>query len=84
MGDLTMVLATLLLLSMYSPPATPTSETNKASSPDEKVVCRSELVLDSRIPIRVCRTQAEWDDQVKQTQEDLNNSRNDRGIAPND
>jgi hypothetical protein len=55
----------------------------KASTAPDKEVCRREAELGSRIANRVCRTQAEWEEIARQTQADLESSRNDRQIAPN-
>jgi hypothetical protein len=51
----------------------------------EKKVCQIEEDVTSRIRYKkICMPQSEWDAVAKQTQDDLNSSRNDRGIAPND
>jgi len=58
-----------------SPPAPPAKE---------KKVCQTAEDVSSRIRYqRICKTQGEWDAIAKQTQDDLNSSRNDRGVAPN-
>ena len=55
-----------------------------APAAKEKKVCQTAEDVSSRIRYqRVCKTQSEWDAIAKQTQDDLNSSRNDRGIAPN-
>lgn len=73
-----------VLLLIATPPASPQSKSaNSADESATKVVCRSEQEVDSRIPKRICRTQAEWSELSKQTQEDLANSRNDRTIVRN-
>jgi hypothetical protein len=78
-----MLMASLLLIAAEAPSTPPPDAAAKKAPTPEKVVCRSETEVGSRIPQRVCRTQAEWDEIYKQTQEDLANSRNDRTIAPN-
>jgi len=79
-----MLLASLLLLSASAPTVTPTKATDPTVKRAGKLICRrDEHETGSRIPVRVCRTQAEWDNIYKQTQEDLRSSRNDRTIAPN-
>jgi hypothetical protein len=75
-----MILAALLLIS--APEATGNS-VEPPAKPQEKLICRMEYEAYSRIPKRVCGTQAEWDQMYKETQEDLGNSRNDRHVAPN-
>jgi hypothetical protein len=40
--------------------------------PKEKKICRSDRMSTSRIPKRICRTQAEWDG--KSAQEDLDDA----------
>lgn len=49
----------------------------------EKVVCMLTIQAGSRIPIRICRTQAEWERISKENQQDLASARNTqgRGIA---
>lgn len=69
-----MLLATLLLMSV--PDVTP------AAQSADKLICRLEYEAYSRIPKRICGTQAEWDQMYKDTQEDLRSSRNKRGSAP--
>ena len=50
----------------------------------EKKVCQTAEDVSSRIRYqRICKTQSEWDAIAKETQADLEASRNDRGIAPN-
>jgi len=50
----------------------------------EKKVCQTAEDVSSRIRYqRVCKTQSEWDAIAKETQADLESSRNDRGVAPN-
>ena len=40
--------------------------------PKEKKICRSDKLSTSRIPKKICRTQAEWDG--KNSQEDLDDA----------
>lgn len=79
-----MLLALLLLhQSAVGPIGTPAKAASPAPRPVDKVVCRSEFEATSRIPVRICRTQAERDMIYKQTQADLQNTRNDRTfLAP--
>ena len=75
-----MLLATMLLIFTQDvgPKVVPA-----AAKPVEKLICRNEFEAYSRIPKRVCGTRAEWEQMYKETQDDLNNSRNDRKVAPN-
>jgi hypothetical protein len=49
----------------------------------EKVICRLTVQPGSRIPIRICRTEADWERISRENQEDLMSSRNtaSRGVA---
>lgn len=49
----------------------------------EKVVCRQIWEAGSRIPIRICRTEAQWEEMARQNQSDWANSRNSRSIGCN-
>ena len=53
-----MLIGLLFLVQASSVPATTPAQ---APAPDQKVVCHSEYVLDSRIMQRICHTKAEWD-----------------------
>ena len=77
------VLSLALLLAL---PTAPTVDTPKQQSPKDdgdKVVCRLITEAGSRIPFRVCRTQAEWDGMAKQNQDDWTSSRNARTVGCN-
>ena len=43
-----------------------------------KVVCRREAVAESRIPIRICRTELQWEEMARENQQDLRSSRHKR------
>jgi hypothetical protein len=50
----------------------------------EKKICQAAEDVSSRIRYQqVCKTQSEWDAIAKETQADLQSSRNRRGTAPN-
>lgn len=54
-------------------------------APENKIVCQFEEDVTSRIRYKkVCLKQSEWDAIAKEAQNDLESSRNDRAIAPND
>ena len=65
--------------------ATPADIPKKAlyTASGEKVVCRQIWEVISRIPTRVCRTEAEWNRLEKETQDDWRNSRNSRTVGSN-
>lgn len=75
-----MLLTTLLLISSPAP-ASPVVSTSAKRA--EKLICRNEYEAHSRIPKRVCGTQADWESMYKDTQNDIRSSRNHRGTAPN-
>lgn len=54
-----------ILLLAAAPAATP------AAPPPDRVICKSEKQLFSRIPVRKCQTVAQWEQAAKETQEDL-------------
>ena len=55
----------------------------KADNDGNKVVCRNELELGSRIARRVCRTKQELDQMARDAQEDLRKSDNQRHLVKN-
>jgi len=75
----------LTILIALAAQAVPVSSVSIPSvSPDDKKVCKLEEDVTSRIRIkRICLKQSEWDAIAKETQRDLESSRNDRVIAPN-
>lgn len=75
-----MLFTTLLLISA---PNVASHGAAPPAKPVEKVICRMEYEAYSRIPKRICGTQAEWDQMYKETQEDIRSSKNGRGTAPN-
>lgn len=74
-----------LLIAAAAQAVTPSSVTApSAAAAEDKMVCQYEQQdAGSRISTKVCLKQSERDAIAKQTQEDLDSSRNDRGIAPN-
>ncbi len=48
------------------------AEENPVKAPKEKNICKSDRTSTSRIPKKICRTQAEWDG--RSTQEDLDDA----------
>jgi len=71
-----LLLTALALASQLSPNSTPARPPETADG--EKVVCRLIQEVHSRIPSRICRTEAEWARIAEETQRDLANSRNSR------
>jgi hypothetical protein len=57
--------------------ATPTAEAQDAVQPD-RVICRFEKQLSSRIPVRRCQTAAKWEQDARDTREDLRQAGNKR------
>jgi hypothetical protein len=53
-----------------TPAAASPAKTDKASDPN-KIVCRKEAVLGSRMPSRTCMTQGEWDARKTQSRDEL-------------
>jgi hypothetical protein len=81
-----MMLIGLLFLAQTSgvPAATPAQAPAPANT-DQKVVCHSEYVLDSRIMQRICHTKAEWDQIEHDTQQSFKDNmgkHNDPGNSP--
>ena len=74
----------MLLLVIAAAAQAVASPAPAAPAVKEKKVCQTAEDVSSRIRYqRICKTQREWDAIAKQTQDDLNSSRNDRGVAPN-
>lgn len=64
--------------------APPSLAAAQAIAVEDKKVCQLEENVTSRIRHRtICLKQSEWDAIAKETQKDLEGSRNDRRIAPN-
>lgn len=55
----------------------PDADTPKAE--EERVRCRSEFQLHSRIPQRICRTESQWAEIERQNREATNNTMRNRG-----
>jgi len=73
-GRPTMITAMLLLAAQASVPAGPAT----AKPPAEKMKCQLIYQARSRIPDRLCLTQAEWDKIAKANQDDMASTRNAR------
>jgi len=69
-----MITAILLLAAQASVPAGPAT----AKPPAEKMKCQLIYQARSRIPDRLCLTQAEWDKIAKANQDDMASTRNAR------
>jgi hypothetical protein len=74
-----------LLLLAQAAAAPPNSQTARAQgqTPTAKVECRMVQEPGSRIPVRICRLDKEWEALAKDAQDDLRSSRNSRGVAVN-
>lgn len=83
-----MFMSALLALAILQPasagpPTSPPAPTPKPAQED-KLVCKRENPIGSRINTRrVCLKQSEWDEIARQAQQDWESSRNDRTIPPN-
>jgi hypothetical protein len=67
--------------------ATPTNNAGpQAQAADDKIVCKLQATwAGTKIPERICRTHAEWEQIYKEAQEDMNSSRNKTlGCNPSD
>jgi hypothetical protein len=74
----------LLIIAAAVQTAVPAPAAPATAPAKEKKVCQTAEDVSSRIRYqRVCKTQSEWDAIAKETQADLESSRNDRGTAPN-
>ena len=77
-----MLIVTLMLLAGAQAAQAP-AVANAAQPDPNKIVCRNEKEAHTRIPTRICRTQAEWDQIAAETQADLGKSANQRMLPPN-
>jgi hypothetical protein len=62
-----MILSVLLAAAVANAPA--------AAAAPPKLKCRTEKQVYSRIPERVCRTESEWEQLARETEEDLRKAR---------
>jgi hypothetical protein len=46
----------------------------------DKLICKSELFLGSRIPKRTCMTREQWDQQARDSQEQMERNRSDARV----
>ena len=63
---------------LWSVPALAKDQDENAQK--DKLVCRSELILGSRIPKRTCMTREQWDQQARDSQEQMARNRADARI----
>lgn len=68
-----MLLLSMLLVSAQSLPVS-----QSATPAEDKVMCRLMQEPSSRIPLRVCRKNSEWEQMEREVQEELRSSRNNR------
>ncbi len=74
----------LLIIAAAVQAAAPGPAVSAPAPAEDKKVCQTAEDVSSRIRYqRVCKKQSEWDAIAKETQADLESSRNDRGTAPN-
>lgn len=73
----------LLFAAAQAAPAT-TVTVEKPTRPEDKIVCKREESIGTRINTRkVCMKQSEWDGISRQAQEDFKASRNQRNMPGN-
>ena len=74
-----MMVMGLLLIAQVPGAVAPASMPAQVPSPpaaEQKLICHSETVGQSRIAQRICRTKTEWDQIERQTEEDVSNNVN--------
>jgi hypothetical protein len=76
-----MVLSLLALAAVQTAQPAPTPAADQ--KPADKMECRNITEPGSRIPSRVCRLHSEWEQMAKATQDDVNSTRNGRGVGIN-
>jgi len=76
---ISIMLATMAGLVVSAPAIA--ADTSKDSG--EKVVCKTERFVGSRISTRVCKTRAEWDEGRKRALEALDHERDKNAFEPN-
>jgi hypothetical protein len=72
----------LLVIAIAAAAGPSAQPANPPARPADSVICRFETEGTSRIPIRICRTQAEWDAISKQNRDDLEHTRNNSKNVP--
>lgn len=74
-----------LMMSVALMAAAPAAgETAKAEKPKkDEVVCKKEKVIGSRMPTRICMTQAEWDQRAADDKANLDAAQRNRGLSSN-
>lgn len=75
-----MVGLSLLLIFVQAPAAAPVAKPLPAAD-ENKVVCKLVTEGESRIPLRICRTKAQWDEMAEENQRDVRSSRNQRSCG---
>lgn len=71
-----MLLILMAAVQIHSPASIPKKPL--VTKDGEKVVCKLITEADSRIPVRLCRTEAQWEEMAKANQDDIRSSRNSR------
>lgn len=63
------------------PAAQPAAKAEKPKKED--MVCKREKVIGSRLPVRVCMTQADWDQRAADDKANLDAAQRNRGLSSN-
>ena len=61
--------------------AQPAAKAEKPKKDD--MVCKREKVIGSRLPVRVCMTQADWDQRAADDKANLDAAQRNRGLSSN-
>lgn len=81
------LLAATVLLADAAPAATPTpaapakTDVQKTADANNKLICKSEPVLGSRMPVKKCRTAGDAAAEKLQAQQELNRMQGDNNIS---
>ena len=80
-GRSIMLLSVLFAITVSSSQALPAAGTDTKNQ--DKTICNLQHEVQSRIPVRVCMKQSEWERMAREAQEDMRKSTNQRHIPPN-
>ena len=88
---LTVMLAAVALLAETTPAATqapapvaaPAAAAKPAAKADSDIVCHKEAILGSNIPKKVCYSKAEYEENRKETRQNVEHMQNNIGIHGN-
>ncbi len=76
-----------LMMSVALMAAAPAAGETASAKPEkpkkDEVVCKKEKVIGSRMPTRICMTQAEWDQRAADDKANLDAAQRNRGLSSN-